>query len=85
MDIDKKLGKIRPVTAPPFLFTRIEARLSEGVVSRKWRLSAAAGFAILLLLNIYVISRPARPQQANIETLVSGMMLTNSNNNLYDE
>jgi len=83
MDIDKKLGKIRPVAAPPFLFTRIEVRISENVVSRKWQLSAVAGFAILIFLNIYVITHAPR-QHSNIETVVSGMMLSSSND-LYDE
>ena len=84
MNIDKQLGKIRPVAAPPFLLTRIEARINDNVVSRKWQLSAAVGFALLLLLNIYVISHGAKPQHSNIDTVVSGMML-NTSNNLYDE
>lgn len=83
MDIDKKLGKIRPVAAPPFLFTRIEAGINANVVSRKWQLSVVAGFAILIFLNIYVITH-SRQKHSGIETVVSGMML-NSSNDLYDE
>ena len=89
MDMDKNLAalkKIRPVNAPPFLFTRIMSRINDSAVSPTWRWSAAAGFAILIMLNIYVVSRQpvTRAQSGNIETVVSGMSLSNSNN-LYDE
>ncbi len=90
MNINKKLdalGKIRPVEAPPFLLTRIEARINAGyknIVSPGWRLSAIAAFVILLVANIYVASKAIMPGHSNnIETVVAGMALSSSND-LYE-
>lgn len=89
MSIDKKLEalkKIRPVEAPPFLFTRIEAQINAAgnAVSPRWRWSAIAGFGVLVLINIYVVSQSLRPKQPGIESVVNTMALSTSNN-LYDE
>lgn len=89
MSIDKKLEalkKIRPVEAPPFLFTRIEAKIQSAGsdISPRWRWSAIAGFGMLVLINIYVVAQSLRPRQSGIETVVNTMSLSTSNN-LYDE
>lgn len=86
MNIDEKLKKIRLVEAPPFLFTRIEAQINAAVnvISPRWRWSAIAGFAVLVLINIYVVAQSLRPRQAGIETVVNALSLSTSNN-LYDE
>lgn len=89
MNIDKKLEalkKIRQIDAPDFLYTRIEARLSEGAgtVSSKWKLATVAGFAVIVLMNILVIMQAAKPGRANIESVVNAMNLT-TQNHLYDE
>ena len=89
MSIDKKLEalkKIRHVDAPDFLYSRIEARLSESneVVSRSWKLATVAGFAVIVLMNILVAVQAAKPERSNIESVVNAMNLT-SQNHLYDE
>jgi hypothetical protein len=89
MNIDKKLEALRKITqvdAPDFLYTRIEARLSQSgeQVSNKWKLATMLGFAVILLMNILVITSAAKPANSNIETVVNAMNLT-TQNHLYDE
>jgi hypothetical protein len=89
MNIDKKLEalkKIRQVDAPDFLYTRIEARLTEGheAVSSRWKLATVAGFTVIVLMNILVVVQAAKPDRSNIEPVVNAMNLT-TQNHLYDE
>lgn len=89
MNIDKKLEalrKIRQVDVPDFLYTRIEARVTEDnvPVSSKWKLATVAGFAVIVLMNVLVVMSAAKPDGSNIEPVVNAMNLT-AQNHLYDE
>ncbi|MGB8191882.1 MAG: hypothetical protein WCF67_08190 [Chitinophagaceae bacterium] len=91
MNINQKidaLKKIKPVEAPPFLFTRIEAKINAGIensATPQWRLAITACFVLLLMANMYVVfSSRQRNNPAEIATVVSAMNLSNSNS-LYDE
>lgn len=89
MNIDNKLEalkKIREVEAPDFLYTRIMASLDRGQVpvSNKWKLASAAGFALIVLMNVLVISTAAKRNTPGIEPVVNALNLT-TQNHLYDE
>lgn len=89
MNIDKKLDalkNIRQVDAPDFLFTRIEAQLTQGpgIVSSKWKLATVAGFVVILIMNILVVTTAAKPAASNIGTVVNALNL-DTQNHLYDE
>jgi hypothetical protein len=54
------LEQVKRVEAPPFLYTRIEARLGairEPRVRMKWILASSLSFAMLLLFNLYVVKK----------------------------
>ena len=91
MDIEKKLDalkKIKQADPPPFLYSNIEATIqshNEGAVPVRWRWTAAVAFAVLLVLNIYVmVDAPKKNKSAGIESLVNELHLTSSNS-LYNE
>lgn len=90
MNIDKKLEalrKIRQVDAPDFLYTRIEAQLTQDnaqVVSGKWKLATVAAFAVIIMMNVLVVMSAAKPAGSNIGSVVNAMNLT-TQNHLYDE
>jgi hypothetical protein len=57
MDLMHGMERVEP---PPFLLTRIEARIAErrrAVVPRTWSLAAGALAVVLLLLNGFAIGR----------------------------
>ncbi len=91
MNIDKKLEalqKIKRVEAPPFLLTRIEAKINSYApthISPQWKWIITASFTILLFANAYVVFSFNKPVTVNnIEKVVTSMHLSTSND-LYNE
>lgn len=79
------LKKVQKVEAPPFLWTRIQARLRQSDVERlprSWQWAGALAFGMLLLLNWRVIANAGNPTPE--ATLAAGIPLQ-TNNQLYDE
>jgi hypothetical protein len=78
------LERIARVDPPPFLFTRIEARLMEVVqVPRARIVVVACGLALLLLANAVVLTRASRATGASSLGDVAGAMGMNASNQLY--
>ena len=81
-DLLQGLERVGP---PPFLLTRIEARIAERrrtVVSRTWSVTAGALAVVLLLLNVFAIGRGVeRPSsdQAALQDLSATFGLSTSN------
>lgn len=91
MDIDKKLEllkKIQKVDAPPFLLTRILARIeSPGSMPApaSWRLAFIAVLITVLSLNVSLFLKSSDSADSRgIEEVVYSMELSNSND-LYHE
>lgn len=81
------LKKVQKVEAPPFLWTRIQARIRQSDMERlprSWQWAGALAFGILLLLNWRVIATSGRTTPAPVATLAAGIQLQPSNQ-LYDE
>lgn len=82
------LKRVRKEETPPFLYTRIMQRISllqEAPAPVKWRFAFAATAVLLLVLNIGVFfSSKPKLQDGSIETVVSSMQLSTSNE-LYHE
>lgn len=83
-----KLGDIAPVDAPPFLFTRIKARLAAPLydnASPQWRWIFVAGAVVVMTLNIAVWSMAFKQKPTEtMDEITEGMHLTYQNN-LYHE
>lgn len=87
----ERLSRIQKVDAPPFLFTRIEARinaLQEEVYPIRWVRLALAGFAVLMLLNVWLVGQnigtSSGPVEDSENLLSAGVELYQSNQ-LYNE
>ena len=80
------LKRIKPVDAPPFLFTRIQARIeSLDYVPVQWKWGFAAAALIVLAMNLgVVLQSTGSDQRAGVQDVVSAMHLTTSNS-LYNE
>lgn len=85
-DMDKDfqiLEKIKKVDAPPFLFTRIEQRISdfnENYVGKRTLVTSFAFLSILILINFSVIfSTFHKKERNNASVLIENMNLSNSN------
>lgn len=91
MDADKdlqKLKKIGKVEAPPFLYTRIRARIdsfAEAPAPMRWRITFAAAAAIVLALNIGIImTSPKTQEETTIATVVNSMSLASTYELYYE-
>ena len=89
MNADNQLNefkKIRKAEVPPFLFTRIQARidaLAEAPAPVQWAWSFVAASVLLVLLNVGVLLTTASTQSGNgAADLVQTMQLT-TQNDLY--
>ena len=86
----KLLNRIGQVDPPPFLFTRIEARISGrtgGAVPRRWVLVTGLSLAVLLAANTLAIQKRIQqvgPDREGVSDLASGMGLRTSNQ-FYNE
>lgn len=82
------LQKIKTVDAPPFLLTRIKERIrgmEDAPVSKRWKWAfAVTGFIILFLNTTILIKTAGRPDDNQLDNLVSTLHLS-SQNSLYDE
>ena len=88
MNIEQKielLQKIKRVDAPPFLFTRIEAKLSnnnnEIPFIPKWAFVLSS--SLILSLNVFVFT--ANKSESNSIVQVGNSMKLTVSNNLYNE
>jgi len=82
------LQQVQKVEAPPFLYTRILQRISnfqEAPAPVQWRFAFITAGILLLVLNISILlSSKQKTENNNIETVVSSMNLSTSNE-LYHE
>ncbi|MEM9935825.1 MAG: hypothetical protein AAF824_19530 [Bacteroidota bacterium] len=84
------LARIQKVDPPPFLYTRIEARLRAGmeeVVPVRWVRLALAGFVMLMLVNIWLVQNRLSYSQISGENIaVAGTEVElYLSNQLYNE
>ena len=80
IELLKKVGK---VDAPPFLLTRIQAKIRSGEAERlpvSWGWASGLAFSLLLLLNVLILGRPS--QTAPTKSLAEQLQM-NQNNELY--
>jgi len=86
--INELLGQVGRVDPPPFLFTRIEARIElqqESRPSRSWVLATGMAMALLLTVNSYFLLRGSNEMPVvPIEQLASSLEL-NASNQLYHD
>jgi hypothetical protein len=84
------LKSIKKAEAPPFLYTRIVARIQSIESERipgSWAFTTGIAFSILVILNSFVlVSRinVKNPENIKIEAVAKEMHLTHSNQ-LYNE
>lgn len=81
------LKKVRKVDAPPFLLTRIQARIRRNEAERlpaSWQWAGSLAFGLLLLLNALAIKQPAANGTESSESLVQNFQLDQTNQ-LYVE
>jgi len=84
-DLMDALGRIQCVDPPPFLFTRIEARIAARVVVPRARLIAVAcASAFLLLVNAAVLTRTSSTRSGLSLGDVVEVMGMNASNQLYE-
>jgi hypothetical protein len=83
--IDKMLQDIERVEAPMFLFTKIQARISEQLdasVPVKYVWATAFSLMILVVLNVWTIQNSSLETKDNIAVMVEEMDLI-PNNSFY--
>lgn len=85
--INELLGRVERVDAPPFLFTRITARIEaqrEARPARSWVLVTSLAMVMLLAMNSYVLFGGIGNEKAGIERLAVGMNVGASNQLYHD-
>lgn len=86
--INKLLSNVGRVDPPPFLFTRIEARVAarnEERPSRSWVLATGMAMAVLLTVNTYFLFMGSNEMSnAPIKQLASSLELDASNQLYHD-
>jgi hypothetical protein len=80
------LSNLKKTEAPPFLYTRITQRiqtLQQAPASVKFKFAFAAAAAVVLLLNVWVLAKPAHssPPPATMEA----PSYSSTINNIYYE
>ncbi|MCB0706440.1 MAG: hypothetical protein KDC34_14085 [Saprospiraceae bacterium] len=83
------LKKIEKVSAPPFLFTRIEARINQQPEDRipiKWAYAMSLGLAVLFCFNLLLIRSDFRKSKKaeSLQIVVEEMDLHHSNQLYYE-
>ncbi len=84
-DLMELLSSVDRVDPPPFLLTRIEARIADrerAQVPRTWSVMVGALAVVLLLLNVFAIGRGVErvpSDQAALQDLGSTFGLSTSN------
>lgn len=91
MDIDQKLellSKTQKLEVPPFLLTRILARIESSkqmAAPQSWRLTFVAATLTILFLNVFILIKSVGKQNGkDIEQFVSALELYNLND-LYGD
>lgn len=86
--INELLSNVGRVDPPPFLFTRIEARIvarNEERPSRSWVLATGMAIAFLLTVNSYFLLNGSNEMSTvAIEQLASSLDLTAANQLYHD-
>jgi len=74
------LNSIQKVDPPPFLLTRIEARLEQALPApRSWVLTSVLALCAIIAVNVVLLSGQASAGRENVAALAEGMGLDNSN------
>ncbi len=74
------LNSIQKVDPPPFLLTRIEARLERVLPApRFWVLGSVLALCAIVAVNVLVLRGQLSAVRENVASLVEGMGLDNSN------
>ena len=85
----EQLGKVKKMEAPPFLLTRINAKIAAQQVEAlppSWKWVSALAFGLMLLLNVVAtrMNQQASGRQDSVEVLADGLQMSGTNQ-LYDE
>ena len=86
--IDDLLSRVQRVDPPPFLLTRIEARLADGgsmTVPRFRVIAVVCGLALLLCANVAVLMQSNSGTSSSNEGQVVEVMGMNASNQLYHD
>ncbi len=84
-ELIERLGSLQQVDPPPFLITRIEARLAQGLIVPRGRLVAiACALAVLMLANVAVLTRASGARSRSSLGDVVDVMGMNASNQLYE-
>jgi hypothetical protein len=81
------LKKIQKVDAPPFLYTRIQAKIRSAATEQlpmSWKWAGGLAFSMLIVGNLYFSTLNSAASTSSIEVLAEGMRLQ-SQNQFYDE
>lgn len=88
MDTDalELLARVKPMDPPPFLFTRIAARLDAQralVAPRSWITAAIALAALMLVLNVLAVRNASHRQGDGTTQRMLSDLGVNTTNQLY--
>lgn len=84
LDLLKKVAKM---DAPPFLMTRITAKIRAGEAQKlsvSWQLAGSLAFAALVFFNVFFIKNEKRGAAQSAEPLAVSLKIQTSNQ-FYDE
>lgn len=85
----EQLKRVKKVAAPPFLLTRIQAKIEENNMEHlapQWKWAGVLAIALMLFMNIFVVNleQQNNTQSEAMEMISEGMGLFQSNQ-LYHE
>lgn len=85
----ERLKKVKKLEAPPFLLTRINAKIrakQAEQLPQSWKWAGALAFVLMLFLNLFAVktNRPSTGSPDGIEALADGLQMSNANQ-LYHE
>ena len=85
----EQLRKVRKLEAPPFLLTRINAKIMARQAEQlptSWKWAGVSAFGLMLCLNLIGLkmSQSTARSPIAIETLANGLQMSNTNQ-LYHE
>lgn len=83
----ESLRKVRRVDAPPFLLTRIEAKIRAAEVERlsvAWQWAGALAFGLLIFLNLSAV-KPGQTNQPDTTSQLVESLNLHPSNQLYHE
>lgn len=90
MDVEKNIAllkSIEQVEAPPFLLTRIEAKLNAVVYEtpKSWKLAFVVCSVVVLFLNLLTYTSNTNVNTQNNSAQIISSMQLESSNNFYHE